>query len=46
MKWNKTLVTVKRLHKQPAGDSTVDMLIRENDYMAYVNNLSRRYKVR
>ena len=34
MKWNKTLVTVKRLHKQPATGSSVDLLIHEHEYMA------------
>lgn len=34
MQWNKTLVTVKRLHKEPPEGGQVDLLITENEYMA------------
>ena len=34
MQWNKSLVTVKRLHKEPPDGGIVDLLITEYEFMA------------
>ena len=36
MFWNKSLVTVKRLHREQSTSVKVNLLIRENDYIVLV----------
>ena len=40
MQWNRTPVTVKRLHQLQVEASCADLLIKENDYMLYVDRVS------
>jgi len=38
MQWYRTPVTVKRLHQLQVEASCADLLIKENDYMLYVDH--------